>query len=143
MTALSADTNITTKIRPDLLPYPVADNVIIYKGSLVTINAAGYAIPAADTAATVFAGIADGHVDNTTVGHTAGGKTVLVQADRVALLTATGLAQTSVGLGAYVLDSGTVALTGGVTNHVLVGYVQNYVSATQAWVKLNSPLAVA
>jgi hypothetical protein len=39
MTALAADTPITTKIRPDLLSYAMADNVLIYKGSLVTINA--------------------------------------------------------------------------------------------------------
>jgi hypothetical protein len=143
MTALAADTAINTKVDRDLLSYPVADNVLIYKGSLITINAAGYAIPAADTASTIFAGIADAHVDNTITGHTAGGLSCTVQRDRVALLTATGLAQTSVGLAVYVLDSGTVALTGGVTNHVLVGYVQSYVSATQAWVLMASPLAVA
>jgi hypothetical protein len=143
MTALAVDTNIITQIRPDLLSYAVADNVKIYKGSLVTVNAAGYAIPATDTASTVFAGIADSNVDNTTTGHTAGGKSVLLQRDRTALLLGSGFAQSSVGLGVYVLDSGTVALTGGVTNHVLVGYVCKYVSATQVWVVLNSPLAIA
>lgn len=143
MTALAVDTPITTKIRPDLLSYAMADNVLIYKGSLVTVNAGGYAIPAADTASTVFAGIADSHVDNTVTGHTAGGKSVKIQRDRVALLLGSGFAQSSVGLAVYVLDSGTVGLTGAVTNHILVGYVYQYVSATQVWVVLNSPLAIA
>src|SRR6185437_10135415 len=108
MTALAVDTNIVTQVRPDLLSYAVADNVKIFKGSLVTINASGYAIPAADTASTVFAGIADSDVDNTTVGHTAGGKSVLLQRDRTALLTGSGFTQATVGLAVYVLDSGTV-----------------------------------
>jgi len=143
MTALAADTPVTTKIRPDLLSYAMADNVVIYKGSLVTVNASGYAIAAADTASTVFAGIADEHMDNTLTGHTAGGKSIKLQRDRVALLTGSGFTQATVGLAVYVLDSATVAVTGGVTNHILVGYVYQYVSATQVWVVLNSPLAIA
>ena len=143
MTALAVDTPVSTKIRPDLLSYKVADNVRIFKGSLVTINAAGYAIPAADTASTIFAGIADSDVDNTTVGHTAGGKEVLVQRDRIALLTGSGFTQATVGQLVYVLDSGTVAVTGGVTNHVIVGSVYRLESATQVWVDMNSPVAIA
>lgn len=142
MTALAADTPISTKIRPDVLSYPVADNVLIYKGALVSLHS-GYLVPAADTAGDVFVGIADQHADNTVVGHAAGGISCMVQRDRVALLTTSGMAQSNVGATVYVLDSGTVALTGGVTNHVAVGTIENFVSATQVWVSMNSALAVA
>ncbi len=44
--------------------YPVAANTKIYAGSLVCVNAAGYAVPAADTSGYRFAGVALEQVDN-------------------------------------------------------------------------------
>src|SRR3989339_1611977 len=44
--------------------YLVAANTKIYAGSLVCLNAAGYAVPAADTAGYQLAGVALEQVDN-------------------------------------------------------------------------------
>ena len=54
--------------------YPVAANMKIYAGSLVCVNAAGYAVPAADTSGYRFAGVALEQVDNSD-----GGKNVRVR----------------------------------------------------------------
>ncbi|MFA5112426.1 MAG: hypothetical protein WC443_13530, partial [Desulfobaccales bacterium] len=44
--------------------YPVAANTKIYAGSLVCVNAAGFATPAADTIGFRFIGVAMEQVDN-------------------------------------------------------------------------------
>ena len=54
--------------------YPVATNTKIFAGSLVCVNAAGYAVPAADTTGYQFAGVAMEQVDNT--GGSDGGQSV-------------------------------------------------------------------
>ena len=55
----------------------MADNVAIYKESLVCIDASGYA-NFTPVASKPFAGVAIETVDNTLAGHTAGGKSVRV-----------------------------------------------------------------
>lgn len=61
----------------------VEDNVHIYQGAMVQLNASGYAVPAgtaytADTHLFTTAGRAMEEIDNTLSGHTQGGKTVQV-----------------------------------------------------------------
>src|SRR5689334_23244169 len=61
----------------------VEDNVHIYQGALVQVNASGYAVPAGvatavDTSGYVTMGKAMEEIDNTLSGHTQGGKTVQV-----------------------------------------------------------------
>jgi hypothetical protein len=136
MTVLTTDTYLVTK-KPDLQSYKLADNVKIQQGQWVTLNTAGYAVPGADTASFVCVGYAEAMADNTITGHTAGGVEVLVRSgERVIGAVATGMAQTSVGLTAYVLDANTVALTGGVTNHVIAGRIVRYNSATSVDVQV-------
>lgn len=62
----------------DIVDLPVADNVIIYKGTIVVIDTSGYANIPSDAAGLKFAGIAYETVDNTITGHTAGGLRIRV-----------------------------------------------------------------
>src|SRR5258708_5605842 len=104
MTALAAPRFLVTKEGLEL-SVPMKDNVKIWKGSLVMYDTNGYALPAADTASNVFAGIAIETADNTIVGHVAGGVSVRVQTGCRVTLPGSGFAQSSVGAGAYVTDS--------------------------------------
>jgi len=66
-----------------VLSFLVEDNLVIYKADIVRINAAGYATSAVPTSGDMAAGIALETVDNTTTGHTQGGKKILVQTEAV------------------------------------------------------------
>lgn len=61
--AASADVS-TAERKGDLVSRPVAASTLIYAGTLVAINAAGNAVPAADTAGLKVDGVADEQVDN-------------------------------------------------------------------------------
>ena len=63
-----------------ILALPMEDNVTVYKGDLVRLNAAGFATStSAPAAGDVFAGVAYETIDNTTTGHAQGGKKVRVE----------------------------------------------------------------
>lgn len=65
MTALAADRTTTSKGKLRRQSYPVAAATTIYAGALVCIDAAGYAIPAADTAGiSAVVGVATAQIDN-------------------------------------------------------------------------------
>ncbi len=133
MSALSANATLAKKTG-GLQSFPVADNVHIYKGALVCVNSSGYAQPATDADAVKFLGIAYEEADNTVTGHVNGFVDVRVETEGRFLLTAAGMAQTSVGKFAYVTDDATVGLTG--TYSIPVGRIVEYVSATQVWVEI-------
>lgn len=139
MTALSADANYLEKSDAQICAYPIADNIVIYKGSLVCLNSSGYLIVGASGAGNLFVGYAMEKVDNTTTGHAAGRYNVRVRSGRRILLTSSGLTQASVGLPVFLSDSGLVTLT---PNAQCVGIITEYVSATQAWVYVPDPFAV-
>lgn len=130
MAALSADKVINyKKVEGAEQLYPAAVD-IIYKGALVSINAAGFAAPASDTAAETIAGIALETVDNS--GGSAGDKNVLVISGVTAsMLTAADLAQTSVGVQAMVLTDNEVSIAATTVNDVPVGRIVKYTSATE------------
>jgi hypothetical protein len=136
MTAATVDRATTYKSASDeIRSCPVADNVIVVKGALVSQNASGYAVTSADTASTKCVGIAMEHVDNTTTGHTAGGKQVRVRSGCEVLLNGVSLTQASVGLPALIVDNQTVQ-TGATTNSIHAGLISQYVSATSCWVDI-------
>jgi hypothetical protein len=129
LTALAADANYIGVQRENTINYPVADNVVIYKNSLVCLNTSGYAVPAADTASYVCVGIAVSKVDNTVTGHTAGGKRIDVRSGvNVKHLVTSGATQASVGTTYFVTDSATVATSS--TNSVVAGICSGFNSAT-------------
>lgn len=64
MTALAADRKIDNKWTGRSIALKVAATTIIYKGALVAVNTAGYAVPAAATAGLRVVGVAQSKVDN-------------------------------------------------------------------------------
>lgn len=127
MTALSADKSIE-RFEGDMISLTVKAATTIYKGSLVTSDAAGYAIPAANTAGTFFMGVAAERA-------TAGTK-VRVYRRGIFNFAAAGMAITDIGSRVYVGDSATVTTTVG--NGIYVGKITAVDSATSVWVSLES-----
>jgi len=97
---------------------PVADNVHIYAGALVQVNASGLAVPAnvsnADSHTFVTFGCAEAEADNTVAGHTSGGITVtILQGVFLWDIGTAGdaLTQANVGATVYAIDDHTVGAT--------------------------------
>jgi len=101
--ALTADREIVYREGRDI-EYPM-DAVEIFAGSLVCVNATGYAAPAADTVNFKFVGVALEWKDNS--GGNAGDKTILVRTEGVFEFDASSIAQASVGADMYVVDDHT------------------------------------
>lgn len=132
MTALAADRQ--TPYREGVeLEYKVAANAKIYAGSLVCLNATGYAVPGADTANFRLLGVASENVDNT--GGANGDKTVRVRRKGVYRFAAAGMAVTNIGAAVMVTDDQTVALTS--TNSVAAGKIAEFISATEVGVDID------
>lgn len=124
--ALSADTYnpIQEGIFCDI---PVADNVKIYEGALVMIDANGYATPLSGQSEK-FAGIAYRQADNTVTGHTAGGIRVKVMvSEHRRKVAVTGAAQNQIGLPVYATDDATLTMTA--ATGTKVGIFVDYISS--------------
>lgn len=130
MVALTADRN--TKSRPgDMHSYPMAASQTIYKGAMVCLNSAGYAIPAAAASGnTQVVGVADEQAKS---GTTAGDTSVRVVSGRVFNFAAQTLAQGSVGDIMYADDDQTIDETQA-SNAPKVGMLVERVSASEGWV---------
>ena len=129
---LTADRN--TQSRGGLgvtMRYAVAVD-IIYKGALVSVNAAGFLVAASDTAGEQCVGVADENVDNS--GGSAGDLWCRVVSGRAFRVAATSILQTDVGTMAYVVDDQTIEVAAATTNDIPVGYIVELVSAAIAWV---------
>lgn len=132
MTALAADRNTASR-QADIKSYPVAVD-IIYKGSLVCVNASGYLVPASDTSGlTGVVGVAAEKVDNS--GGSAGDKHCAVESGRQYKFAATSITQAMVGDIMYVEDDQTVDDIGGThTNEIPAGVLVEYVGTTEGWI---------
>ena len=120
----------------------VEDNVHIYRGVGVCVNAAGYAHPMGDDSGSVFVGVAEEEVDNTLTGHAQGGKRVRVALGGSAVFTKATAAQTDLGLPVYAGYDGTVVVGGSSTNKVFVGIITEIISSSLARVQLKLAQAV-
>ncbi len=133
MSALTRDR--ATSYREGIeVEFPVAAATKIYAGSMVCVNAGGYAAPAADISGCRFAGVALEQVDNT-----AGADGVIMirlRRSGVFEFDAAALTQAKVGDAMYAVDDQTFADTAGVTNHIKVGALVKYVSATKGWIDI-------
>lgn len=116
-------------------PYPVATGVKIYAGSLVCVNASGYAVPGADTVNFKFAGVAQEQVDNTLGAN--GAKTVRVKRTGEHLFKASSIAQGDVGKIMYLVDDQTFDETNP-GQGIVCGVLTEYVSATSGWLDIAS-----
>lgn len=127
--ALSADRS-TARKEIQLLGYPVATNTVIYKGSLVAINAGGYAVPAADTAGFLgVAGVAEEYVSNNPGAN--GAKKIRVRSGCAFDLAATSITQAMVGTPMVVVDDQTFDDPAGATNDIPAGKLVQFISTTR------------
>ncbi len=114
--------------------YLVAANTKIFAGSLVCVNATGYAVPAADTSGYQFAGVAMEQVDNS--GGSDGGASLRLRRAGVFEFDAASITQAMVGTEMEATDDHTFDDAAGTTNHVKVGRLVKYVSATKGWIDI-------
>lgn len=135
MTALSKDRNTP---RRDGIQFsdPVAASTTIFAGSLVCLNASGYAVPGS-TATTLRArGVAQERVDNS-----AGGAGALNVETRRGLFPFANSASTDqisradIGNSAYIVDDQTVAKTNGTSTRSVAGTIRD-VDDAGVWVEI-------
>jgi predicted RecA/RadA family phage recombinase len=113
--------------------YPVEESTRIYQGTLVYVNAAGYACDVTATGVNAFVGIAVAEADNTSGAD--GAIEVEVYAEGDFELTLTGGAQTEVGMPVYGDDNYACVVALGATS-VRVGTIVRHVSSTKAIVAI-------
>jgi len=101
----------------------LAANTRIFAGTIVALNAAGNAIPAADTASTRVIGRAEETVDN--IGGLAGDRSIVVKPGcfKYNNSPANPVTIASIGLPCFILDDNTVAVAAGPTNDIRAGIV--------------------
>jgi hypothetical protein len=116
-------------------PYPVATGVKIYAGSLVCVNASGYAAPGANTVNFKLAGMALEQVDNTLGGN--GAKKVLVRRTGEYLFKSSSISQADVGKIMYLVDDQTFDESDP-GQGIVCGVLTEYVSATSGWLDIAS-----
>ncbi len=131
---LAADrkTNYRDGVEIDL---PVKTLTKIYAGSMVCLDAAGYAVPAADAAGNIFAGVAMEQADNSA--GLDGALSVRVRRLGVFEYKATSIAQANLGAQMYVVDDETFDESDP-GNGVLCGVLVKYISATRGWIDIAS-----
>ena len=133
MTALSQDRNTLRRDGQQMEP-PVAGNTRIYGGSIVCINAGGYAVPGATATTLKAVGVAEDRADNSA--GVAGAIRVRCRkgphrfANSAA---ADAIALTDVGSDCYIVDDQTVAKTNGTNTRSVAGKVFD-VDADGVWV---------
>ena len=114
--------------------FAVAANVVIWKGTIVALNA-GIATPGAAVAGRVTVGIADNTADNT--GGAQGALNVAVRRGTFLLANSAGadeITATNVGSPSYVVDNDTVALTHAANTRPVAGTIRA-VEAGGVWVQ--------
>ena len=104
---------------------------IVYRGTLVCLNTAGYLVAGQDTADFRFAGVALEKKDNSAGAN--GDLSVRVERSGLFRFAASGMAITDVGKRAYISDDQTVTLTPG---HVFCGVIALFESATVVWIDI-------
>ena len=133
MSALTRDR--ATSYREGIeVEFPVAAATKIYAGSMACVNAGGFAVPAADTSGLRFAGVALEQVDNSAGAD--GVKMIRLRRAGVFEFDAADLSQAKVGDAMYAADNQTFVDTAGATNHIKVGALVKYVSATKGWIDI-------
>jgi hypothetical protein len=132
MTAAAADRGCPVK-DGEIFALKMATGVTIYAGTMVSVNAAGYAIPAADTANSKVMGIAQEQKTNAGAN---GAEEIVVRRNKAFLLANDGdnpVVQASIGTSAIVHDDQTVCVAAGATNDIAVGTVLA-IEAAGVWV---------
>lgn len=132
MAALTAD-RITQKKLRGLKSYPMAAAVKIFAGSMVAINASGFAAPAADTVDFKVVGVAQKTVDNSAGAN--GDLNINVEAPVIARYDASSILQVMVGKIMYVLDDHTFTSSLG-GSAVKAGRLVEFISTSEGWIEI-------
>jgi len=134
MTALAEDRN-TERKDGVVVPFQVITNDCIYGGSLVAVNAGGYALPGSDTAGLIFQGVAEARADNT--GGANGAIKVNVRRQGLFLFNmGTAITIANVGDAVCLVDDQTVDLAANCINDIACGKIVEYYSTTKAWIDI-------
>ena len=134
MTAITARKD-TRRQEAVILPFPVEEATKIVEGALVSVNAAGYAVNATDTASERVVGVASAEADNTSGADGAIDVTVWTGGAHTFV---SGFSATiaNVGDNVYAVDNQTVDLVGTTTNNIQVGVVVGVLSTSAVRVLL-------
>lgn len=139
--SLSADKKIEYTEGVEV-PFPVINADIIYGGSHVCVNAAGYALPGSDTAGLIYVGEALERVDNSL--GSAGDKTVIVRRrGLIKMEFATPIAVSNIGDNVFLVDDEKVDLTANVTNKIFGGIIAGFIDTTHAWIDIEPAIKQA
>lgn len=132
MTALTQDRPTPRRADEDYND-PVGSGVEIFAGSIVVLNATGYAVPATTATGLVPRGVAQEHVDNS-----GGGDGDVTVATRKGLFRFTNdgtVARVDIGGTAYIVDDQTVADNDGGATRSALGTIKD-VDADGVWVEI-------
>lgn len=124
------------------LDFPVINADIIYGGSFVCVNAAGYALPASDTAGLIFQGIAVNRADNS-LGNAGDISVTLRRRGLVRATLATAISQANVGDNVFLVDDESVDLTANVTHKIFAGVIAKYIDTTHAMIDIEPAIRQA
>jgi hypothetical protein len=138
MTALAANSQKIHKVM-DTIAIPVEESTKIYAGALVCTNAAGYAVPANDSAGFVFQGWARSMADNSSGAD--GAINVIVERGGILEVVIAGANQAVVGCIAYATDDQTVTITKPAIP-VPIGKIVSFISATRVLVAIDADYAL-
>jgi len=119
MAVLTADKTRISSGDGHGIEVPVAASTEIFLGSIVALDASGYAIPATDTAALAIGGIATAHVDNSAGAN--GDLTIVLQRGHVERLNHSALVQADLFKNVVVSDDNVVTDAAAATNDLKVG----------------------
>lgn len=117
------------------LGFPVINADIIFGGSFVCVNAAGYALPGSDTAGLIFEGVALHRADNS-LGSAGDIQVTLRRRGLVKATLATAITQANVGDNVFLVDDESVDLAGNTTNDIFCGIIAQYLDATHAMIDI-------
>jgi hypothetical protein len=138
---LSKDRN-TPRKDGVLVSAPVVAADIIFGGSLVAVNAAGYLNPGSDTAGLIFHGVADERADNA-AGANGDIKCNVRRRGLFLFALGTAITQANVGDNVFLDDDQTVDLAANVDNNIFCGIIAEYVSANLAWIDIEPAIKQA
>jgi len=139
--ALSSNQEIQTYPSLTRWEYPVLAGALhFYKNAICNLQAGGFVKLGADAASESFAGIALEELDQAAGGANGDNiiKVIPFKSGEVVKLTLTGVVRADVGVDAFVVDDGSVALAATTTNDVRVGTIIDLAeSANECLVKLD------
>ncbi len=133
--ALTKDRNTPSR-EGKLVQHPVAANKIVYAGSLVVLNASGYAEPGSTSTTITAVGMAENHVNNSAGGNGASGNVEIRRGIfRFANTAADAVTRAEIGKSCYIVDDYSVAKTNGTNTRSIAGKVID-VDSNGVWVEI-------